>query len=45
MESGMASAMVLKLKAAVGSVKGPDANRQQHPRAWDRRTFVLKSRL
>lgn len=45
MESVGRLAMVLTLKDAAGSVKGSDVNRQQRPRAGDRRTFVLKSRL
>lgn len=44
-ESVMGLAMVLTLKAAAGSVKGSDVNRQQRLRAEDRRTFVLRSRL
>jgi hypothetical protein len=45
MESVMASCECPFVEAAVEAVKGSDANRQQRPRAGDRRTFVRKSRL
>ena len=45
MESVLASCDGPHAEAAVEAVKGSDANRQQRPRAGDRRTFVLKSRL
>jgi hypothetical protein len=45
MKSALVSGDCPYAEAAVEFVKRSDANRQQHIRAGDRRTFVLKSRL